>query len=126
MICDQCGFDASCFSVRLTARGPRRVCRVCRSPRARQSVVNPYDLTLDHVHGHDGQPVRVSSLRQLQAAEREFGFKSLVANEREADFDKPPQTRQKDLFEATSEAGGWLYPELAEAMIPELREAGEI
>lgn len=90
-------------------------------------MANPFSaLRLDHVHNELGQPVEVTSLRQLQQAEKHYKFKSLVANEREADFDKPPQHRQKDLFEATSESGGWLYPELAEAMIPELREAGEI
>lgn len=83
-------------------------------------------MELEHAHDEFGQPVRVSSLRQLQAAERRYGFKSLVANEREADFDKPPQHRPKDLMEATSAAGGWLYPEIAESMIQELREQGEI
>lgn len=126
MICERCGHDSSCFSVRLTSTGPRRICRQCRTPRSRESVVNPYDLTLDHVHDHSGQPLRVTSLRQLQQAEKEFQFKSLVGNERECDFDKPPQHRPKDLFDATTESGGWLYPELVEQMIPELREAGEI
>jgi hypothetical protein len=83
-------------------------------------------LTLDHVTDEAGRPVEVTSLRQMQEAETRYRFKSLVANEREADFDKPPQTREKDLFEATTESGGWLYPEIVEAMLPELRAAGEI
>lgn len=83
-------------------------------------------MELEHAHDEMGNPVRVTSLRQLQDAERRYGFKSLVANEREADFDKPPQHRQKDLHEATSEAGGWLYPEIAESMVQEMRESGEI
>ena len=127
MICSRCHSDSSSFSIRITSRGVERVCRHCTSPHARQSVVNPYAaLRLDHVTDESGQPVEVTSLRQLQQAERRYKFRSLVANEREADFNNPPQHRQKDLFEATSEAGGWLYPELAEKMIPELREAGEI
>jgi hypothetical protein len=90
-------------------------------------VANPFAaLRLDHVHDEFGSPLEVTSLRQLQAAEKQYKFRSLVANEREADFDKPPQHRQKDLFEATSEAGGWLHPEIAIPMIEELREAGEI
>jgi hypothetical protein len=127
MICDTCGCDSSTYSVRLTAAGPRRCCRVCRSPRLRQSVANPFaNLRLEHAHDELGNPVEVTSLRQLQEAEKRYKFRSLVANERSADFDKPPQHRQKDLFEATTEAGGWLYPEIVEALIPELREAGEI
>ena len=127
MICSRCGHDSSSFSVRFTARGPQRVCRHCTSPQARDSVVNPFaSLVLDHVHDDQGRPVEVTSLRQLQQAERRYKFRSLVANEREADFNKPPQHRQKDLFEATSESGGWLHPEIAEPMIRELREAGEI
>lgn len=127
MICSRCGCDSSSYSVRLTTMGARRICRHCSSSRARQSVVNPFaSLRMDHVHDEFGQPVEVTSLRQLQQAERRYKFRSLVANEREADFDKPPQHRQKDLFEATSESGGWLYPDVVEAMLPELREAGEI
>lgn len=126
MICN-CGHDSSTFSVRLSPLGPRTICRNCRSPRMRESVANPFAcLRLDHAHDELGNPVEVSSLRQLQMAERRYKFRSLVANEREADFNKPPQHRQKDLFEATSESGGWLYSEIAEAMIPELRAAGEI
>jgi hypothetical protein len=62
----------------------------------------------------------------MQMAEKRFKFKSLVANEREVDFDRPPQTKHKDLFEATTEAGGWLHPEVALPMIEELRACGEI
>jgi len=126
MICT-CGHDSPSYSVRLSPAGPRTVCRHCTSSHPRASVTNPFaTLKLDHAHDELGNPVEVSSLRQLQQAEKRYKFKSLVANEREADFDKPPQHRQKDLFEATSEAGGWLYPEVAESMIQELREAGEI
>jgi len=111
----------------VTARGPRRICRHCRSPRMRESLVNPYyDLTLDHVHDHSGQPVRVTSLRQLQQAEKEFKFKSLVGNEREADFDKPPQTPKRDLFDAMTEENKWLFPDIGLEMVRELRESGEI
>ena len=127
MICSRCGHDTPSFRVRLTSFGPQTICRHCSSPHPRESVANPFSaLRLDHAYDESGNPVEVTSLRQLQEAEKRYKFKSLVANEREADFDKPPQHRQKDLFEATTESGGWLYPELAEAMIPELREAGEI
>jgi hypothetical protein len=126
LLCD-CTHDSPTYSIRLTPAGPRTICRNCRHPRLRQSVANPFSsLRLDHAHDELGNPVEITSLRQMQQAERRYKFRSLVANEREADFDKPPQHRQKDLFEATSESSGWLYPEIVEAMLPELREAGEI
>jgi hypothetical protein len=126
MLCD-CGHDSSCFTVNIGPRGPRRVCRNCRSPRVRESVFNPYaDLTMEHVHGDDGRPLHVSSLRELRDAEKRHAFKSLVANENESDFQKPPQHREKDLFERTSEAGNWLFPDVAEGLIREMRETGEL
>jgi hypothetical protein len=81
---------------------------------------------MEHVHGDDGQPLNVSSLRELREAEKRHQFKSLVANESECDFQKPPQHREKDLFERTSEAGGWLFPDVAEGLIYEMRETGEL
>lgn len=125
MICD-CGHEASSYAIRPTRMGMRTCCRQCAHPPVR-SVANPYaGLTLDHATNEQGNPVRVDSLRQMREAEKRFKFKSLVANERSSDFDKPPQTRVPDLFEQTSAAGNWLYPELAEQQIRELREAGEI
>lgn len=126
MICS-CGHSATHYSVRLTAAGPRTCCRSCRSPRLHQSVANPFSsLRLDHATDEQGQPVEVSSLGQLREAEKRYHFKSLVANECSADFDKPPQHRPKDLLEQTTEQRGWLYPEVAEGLIREMRETGEL
>lgn len=127
MICSSCGNESPSYSVRLTPRGRRIVCRNCTRPHPRSRCHNPYSsLTLDHVHDAHGQPLHVTSLRQMQEAEKKYRFKSLVANECEADFDKPPQTRVGDMFEQTTEAGGWLYPEIAEQQVREMRESGEI
>jgi hypothetical protein len=126
MLCS-CGHDSPTYSVCLTSHGSRTVCRNCTRPRIRESCLNPYaGLTLTHAHDEFDQPVRVDSLRQMQEAEKRYHFRSLVANEREADFDKPPQHRQKDLFEQMSETGNWLYPDLAESLVRELRETGEL
>jgi len=126
MLC-ACGHDATHYTIRLTASGPRTCCRACRSPRLHQSIVNPYaSLRLEHATDDLGNPLEVSSLRQLREAERRYHFRSLVANEREADFDKPPQHQPKDLLEQTTEQGGWLYPEVAEGLIREMRETGEL
>ena len=124
MICSRCGHDVTAFSLRPSS-GP--VCRACSSPHSHASVANPFAaLVLDHAHDDQGRPIEVTSLRQLQAAEKRHHFHSLVANERSADFDKPPQHRQPDLFEQTSAAGGWLYPEVAESLVRELRDQGEL
>ena len=135
MLCD-CGHDSSSFTVQRGARGMKRVCRNCRNPRLRESVFNPFAaLELEHVSDDMGQPLRVSSLRQLREAEKRYEFKSLVANERESDFDKPPQHRQKSLVEQMSEPyrdeeGNWheshfLYPEIARELAAEMVLEGE-
>lgn len=59
-----------------------------------QSCVNPYgDLTLQHVHGDDGKPVRVTSSRQLSEAEKRYNFSSVARNMDSKNFDAPPQAR---------------------------------
>lgn len=129
MLCS-CGHTSSHYSIRPAAQFgdlPRTICRNCAYPRPRVTVTNPYaGLVLEHATDELGQPIRVNSLRQMREAESRYHFRSLVANERSCDFDKPPQLRPRDLFEQTTETGGWLYPEIAEEMVRELRETGEI
>lgn len=61
---------------------------------------NPYgDLTLQHVHGEDGKPLRVTSSRQLGAAEQKFNFSSVVRNMNESNFDAPPPARRQGIGE---------------------------
>jgi hypothetical protein len=126
MLCD-CGHDAVSYSVRMTPRGRKTVCRNCVRPKMRESVANPYDLTLEHVHDGSGQPLHVGTLAELRRAEKQYKFRSLVANELSANFDKPPQKPKPDLFEAMDESGGWGdNRDACRSMVRELRESGEI
>lgn len=139
MICSKCGADSVAYTVRLTPLGPRVCCRRCRSPRSRPSCVNPYaGLVLDHVHDEHGRSVEVSSLRQIRDAEKRYRFRSLVANENSADFDKPPQlaATQRSVFDQMNEPwrdedgewheSHWLYPEIAQEQVRELAAEGEL
>lgn len=126
MLCS-CGHDSVQYELRMTARGPRTRCRSCVVPRTNHSCVNPYSgLTLEHATDENGRPVMVDSLRGMRDAEKRYKFKSLVSNENEVDFGKPPVTRIPDLFETNSREGKWLFPDIAENMVREMRERGEL
>lgn len=136
MFCD-CGHDSSVYSLSLTPTGPRTRCRACQFPRRRESVSNPFaSLRLDHAHDEQGNPVEVSSLRQLQMAEKRFRFKSVVANTDATNFDKPLQTKPKSVLQQMDDPwtdsdgvfhdSHWLHPEVAREMICELEAEGEI
>ena len=49
---------------------------------------------MDHVHDEYGKPIRVTSLRQLQAAESRYNFASVVGNMDDANVNTPPQQRK--------------------------------
>jgi hypothetical protein len=103
----------------------------------RESVSNPFaSLELDHVHDEYSNPVRVTSLKQLQDAEKRYGFRSLVANVDSSDHNKPPQLQPKSLAEQMNQpfrdAEGnyhqshWLYPEIAEEIARDMEREGEL
>jgi hypothetical protein len=57
----------------------------------REAGQNPYgDLRLDHIHGEDGKPIRVTSSRQLSAAEQRYNFASVVRNMDSQNIDRAP------------------------------------
>ncbi len=127
--CSSCQHPTDRYVKRRLPSGSWQVtCHVCAKPRhAGPGCLNPFsDLRLDHAHNELGQPIQVSSLRQLRAAESRYNFKSWVANTDAKNFDTPPPAKTPDLFEQMSESGGWLHPEIAEGMVAEMREAGEI
>lgn len=125
MICD-CGHDSPSYVVQYRPRR-RLICRLCSRPQPRETCSNPFAaLTLDHVHDGQGRPLEITSLRQLRDAEKRHHFSSCVANTDSANFDKPPQTRQTDAFDAMTKEGRWLYPEVAQAMLQEMRAGGEL
>lgn len=137
-ICDDCGQETQRYVMKFWAGRAHYSCRVCEHPRhSAIACVNPYaDLTLEHVLDEQGKPVRVTSRRQLEQAEKRYNFRSLVAHTNSDNFDKPPQQRKMDALDEVTAAGragkkdaqgnpiGWLYPSVAERMLKECREKG--
>ncbi len=127
MICDGCQREADVYSRVLTRSGFKTQCRACRSPSARPSCFNPFaSLTLDHVRDGQDRPITVTSLRQLRQVEKDHRCLSAVANLDAAHIDEPPQHKPQSAFDTMSGENRWLYPEVAESMIREMRESGEL
>jgi|FreactTroBogLake_1042271.scaffolds.fasta_scaffold41506_2 hypothetical protein len=127
MTCDSCHQEADVYSRVLTRSGFKTRCRACARPKVRPSCFNPFsDLALDHVRTSDGRPVHVSSLRQLREVEKEHRCISLVGNMDEARFDDPPQHKPQTAFDTMSQERRWLFPDVAEAMVKDMRANGEI
>lgn len=139
-ICESCGEDTPRYVMKFYSGRAHYTCHVCEHPRhSRVGQVNPFaNMILEHVTGEDGKPVRVTSRRQLEAAEKKYHFRSLVAHSWEENFDKPPQLAQehpadriaRQMAEVTSSGQrdgdgkkkGWMYPEVAAAQLRELKE----
>ena len=69
-------------------------CGCLKADRAVRSTASPFNLTLDHVHDEWGNKLHVDNIQQLSAAEKRYGFQSVVLNSDEQNFDDPPQQRQ--------------------------------
>jgi len=58
---------------------------------------NPFrnngELVLEHVHDSDGKPLRVTSIRQLEAAQNRLHFNHIPTNMDRANWDRPKQQR---------------------------------
>lgn len=61
------------------------------------STANPFNLTLEHVHGADGKPLHVENMRQLAQAEKTYNFESCVLNRDAQNFDDAPQQQRIDM-----------------------------
>ena len=68
-------------------------CGCKRLARMKVAQTNSFDLTLDHVADEWGHKLHVGSLRELSAAEKRYGFQSVVLNSDAQNFDDPPQQR---------------------------------
>jgi hypothetical protein len=80
--------------------------RIVAMQRSTKSV---FDITLDHVKDSWGNKVHVSNLRELSAAEKTYGFQSVVLNSDAQNFDDPPQQRRievGDLYKRKFSRGG--------------------
>lgn len=128
-LCTDCNLPTTNYRQRLLPSGKfKTTCNVCANPQhSLNAVATPLaELVMDHVHDEFGKPLRVTSLRQLREAEQRLHFRSVVANEDSQNFDTPPRAEHGDLFKRMSDENRWLYPELAESMVAEMRENGEI
>jgi hypothetical protein len=127
MICDTCRNECDSYTRKATRSGMKTVCRRCQTGRSRPSVYNPFcDLELTHVRDANDRPIRVTSLRQLREVEKQHKCVSLVANADEKHFDEPPQHKPGSAFKTMSEQNRWLYPDVAEEMLRDMRASGEI
>lgn len=72
-------------------------CGCTRKPKAVVGTVNPFDITFDHCHDEFGQKIHVNNLRELSAAEKRYGFQSVVMNSDHQNFDDPPQQRKYEV-----------------------------
>lgn len=130
-ICSECTRSTIHYKQKLAPTGsPAKwivTCHACANPRHSDKTANPLsELVLTHVTDEAGQPVRVTSLRQLREAEKRYHFSSVVANSDSANFDTPPAHTSGDVLSEMSKANKWLYPEVAEQMLADMRRTGEI
>lgn len=66
----------------------------CLREKRMRTAFNPFaDLTIEHISDEAGNKLRVTSLRQLQEAEKRYSFASVVANFDAANVDDPPQQK---------------------------------
>ena len=62
-----------------------------------RTTVNPFDITFDHVADSFGNKLHVENIRQLEAAEKTYGFQSVVLHSDAQNFDDPPQQHKVDM-----------------------------
>lgn len=72
-------------------------CKCAREASIMVDMDNPFrtngELTLQHIHGDDGKPLRVTSMRQLEAAQTKHHFNHIPTNMDRANWDTPKQQR---------------------------------
>lgn len=70
-------------------------CGCAQCARQMADMDNPFrndgELQLQHVHGEDGKPLRVTSMRQLEAAQTKHHFNHIPTNMDRANWDTPKQ-----------------------------------
>ena len=91
-VCDNCG--ESVFRSRfIGGRYLGMDCGCLREQRIKSAITAFGELTLEHVHTEDGKPLRITSLRQLQEAEKRYNFASVVANFDAENAEQAPQQK---------------------------------
>jgi hypothetical protein len=94
MTCDTCGKPVYRVKYFASSQNFVGVDCGCARERAVLSVNGSFsDLTITHIHGDDGKPIRVTSLRQLREAEKKYNFVHRVANYDGENINIPEQQR---------------------------------
>ena len=69
----------------------------CAFVRINADADNPFrvsgELVLEHIHGDDGKPLRVTSRRQLEEAQKKHHFNHVPSNMDRKNWDTPTQQR---------------------------------
>jgi hypothetical protein len=95
LTCDDCGERVHRARVLTSGKTVGHDCRCARSVGVMVDADNPFrtsgELTLQHVHGEDGNPLRVTSMRELQAAENKYHFNHIPTNMDRSNWDTPKQ-----------------------------------
>ena len=112
--CDRCStpvyrkvYDRDPETKKMVGLGVDCGCR--RLAALKNAQTNSFDLTLDHVADEFGHKLRVHNLRELSAAEKRYGFQSVVLDSDAQNFDDPPQQRRVevgDLYKRIFSRGG--------------------
>lgn len=99
--CDSCGTPVhrKIYEMDKTGRfvGLGVDCGCKRVAVIKKAQTNSFALTLDHVHDEWGHKLSVQNLRQLSAAEKRYGFQSVVLNSDAQNFDDPVQQAPVDV-----------------------------
>ena len=72
-------------------------CGCTRKARLTWNVESAFKIKLEHVHDEFGKPVSVNSIREMSAAEKRYGFQSVVLNADAQNFNDPPQQRRIEM-----------------------------
>lgn len=72
-------------------------CKCAHGPQLMVDMDNPFrnegELRLQHVHDDDGRPLRVTSMRQLEAAQSKYHFNHIPTNMDRGNWDSPKQQK---------------------------------
>lgn len=94
LTCSVCGERVYRACVLVTGETVGYDCRCAKTPVA-IDYDNPFrnegELRLNHVHDEQGKPLRVTSRRQLEEAQKKHNFNHVPTNMDKANWDSPKQ-----------------------------------
>lgn len=70
---------------------------IARGRQLPDSAKSAFSIEFDHVHDAFGNKVKVENIKQLEQAQKTYGFQSVVLNADAQNFDDPPQQRRLEV-----------------------------